>query len=172
MRKEIYAIRENGDQTALEELVTQYYPELLRYCRWHMPDTASAEDAVQETFLKAIRHISSCRFSGNFRAFLYKIAANTCIDMKKAKWSTVQPLEDTSMDSACLPNALDVIHDRVLVRKAVRKLPREEQEIIVLRFGQNLKLHEIADVLHIPMRTLQSKLRASLKKLKDDLKEV
>lgn len=173
MRDEALTLKiENGDRTVLEELVTKYYPELMRYCRWHMPDNASAEDAVQETFLKVIRHISSCRFSGNFRAFLYKVAAHTCMDLKKAKWNTIQHFGDIDGYSAGPTGSFEEVHDRILVRKAVLKLSKEEQEIIVLRFGQKLKLREIADIMHMPMRTLQSKLRMTLKKLKKDLEEV
>ena len=46
----------DGDASAMEELIQMYYPELLRYCRWHTPDKQSAEDAVHETFLKLLRH--------------------------------------------------------------------------------------------------------------------
>ena len=43
----------SGTSDGLEELIEGYYPEILRYCIWHTPDRAAAEDAVQETFLKA-----------------------------------------------------------------------------------------------------------------------
>ena len=51
-----------------------------RYCIYHAPDKTAAEDAVQETFLKVIRYMPDYRHRGKFRAFLYKVAANTCKD--------------------------------------------------------------------------------------------
>ena len=48
-----------GDASALDELVRAYYPDILRYCRRHSPEEASAEDAAQETFLKAVRHLDA-----------------------------------------------------------------------------------------------------------------
>ena len=70
-----------GDSQALDELVEAFYPEILRYCLWHAPNPSLAEDAAQETFLKAIRYLDRYSHKGKFKAYLYSIAANTCIDM-------------------------------------------------------------------------------------------
>ena len=48
----------NGRRECLDELISLYYPAILRYCLWHMPDRESALDATQETFLKASMSIS------------------------------------------------------------------------------------------------------------------
>lgn len=90
MREEILIKNlQNGDASALDELISMYYQEILRYCIWHAPDRTQAEDAAQETFLKAVKYLGNFGFSGKFRAFLYKIAANTCIDMQKNKWNSI-----------------------------------------------------------------------------------
>ena len=71
----------DGDPDALEVLVRKEYPAILRYCRWHLPDEQMAQDAAQETFLKAVRYLDGCAdFQGAFRPFLYRIAHNVCID--------------------------------------------------------------------------------------------
>ena len=55
---------EQGDAEALDELIRMYYPEILRYCLWHTSDRQSAEDAAQETFLKAYRAPTPAPTSG------------------------------------------------------------------------------------------------------------
>ena len=56
MREEILIKNlQNGDASALDELISMYYQEILRYCIWHAPDRTQAEDAAQETFLKAVK---------------------------------------------------------------------------------------------------------------------
>lgn len=70
-----------GDADALEQLVREQYPDILKYCRWHLPDEQAAQDAAQDTFLKAVRYLDACgSFQGAFRPFLYRIAHNVCID--------------------------------------------------------------------------------------------
>ena len=64
---EIFRKIEQGDSGGLDELVSLYYPEILRYCRWHTPDQATAEDAAQETFLKAVRHFDRYVHKGRFK---------------------------------------------------------------------------------------------------------
>lgn len=69
-----------GETEYWEELIGMYYEDILRYCIYHAPDKTAAEDAVQETFLKVIRYMPDYRHRGKFRAFLYKVASNTCKD--------------------------------------------------------------------------------------------
>ena len=94
MREEMLLKKlKEGEEPVLEQLVCLYYPDILRYCIWHAPDRYLAEDAAQETFLKAINYVGACGFSGKFKAFLYKIALNTCRDMQRSKWSKRIPLD-------------------------------------------------------------------------------
>ena len=76
---------QTGDADALDALVREYYPQILNYCRWHVPDAQQAQDAAQETFYKAVRWLDGCGgFAGQFRPFLYKIAKNVCADWHRA----------------------------------------------------------------------------------------
>lgn len=173
MRKEFNSQNiTRGDEEALRELIEQYYPEILRYCRWHASSKESAEDAAQESFLKAIHFISRNQFRGNFRAFLYQIARNTCLDMKKASWNSVDHYEDLLVE----PSEDDQTHSRIElqadIRNAMKILNDEEREIILLRFGQELTLREIGKILGQPLRTVQSKMRKALSKMKPYLEDV
>ena len=157
MREEILIKKlQNGDASALDELISMYYQEILRYCIWHAPDRTQAEDAAQETFLKAVKYLGNFGFSGKFRAFLYKIAANTCIDMQKNKWNQHTALED--------------LQEELVICSLVKNLELKDQEIVLLRFGQNLKLREIAEIVGLPMRTVQSRLKVSLKVIEKEMK--
>ena len=71
--------------SALDELISLYYTDILRYCICHTADRQTAEDAVQETFLKTVRYLDRYIHKGKFRAFLYQVAANTCVDMWRKK---------------------------------------------------------------------------------------
>lgn len=172
MREEILMKRlQNGDVSVLDELIGMYYPEILRYCIWHAPDSAMAEDAAQETFLKAVKYIGSCGFSGKFRAFLYKIAANTCMDMKKNKWNEHTALDMLSEEPVYTETEYARVEEDMVIRSLVRKLEPKQQEILLLRFRQNLKLREIAEIVGLPMRTVQSKLKTGLKEVERELKK-
>lgn len=160
---------EQGDPRAAEELIKMFYPDILRYCLWHAPNRSLAEDAVQETFLKAIRYFDRYTHKGKFRSFLYQIAANTCIDMQRKNRNPDISLEESEIDPLYSEPAFEIIHSDLALMQLVEGLPAEQREIVLLRFGQDLTLREIAEVLHLPLRTVQSRLRSALKKLKAEL---
>lgn len=161
----------HGDTAAAEELISIYYPEILRYCRWHAPNRNLAEDAAQETFLKLIRYSGSYIHSGKFRAFLYRIASNVCADMRKRKWMTETALEDSVQEAIYAEDGFIKATGELQFLDMVRNLDEDLKEVILLRFGQDLTLKEIAQVLHLPMRTIQSRLRRALQKLRTSLEQ-
>lgn len=158
-----------GDPEAAEELVRLLYPDILRYCLWHAPNRDWAEDAAQETFLKAIRYYDRYVHKGKARAFLYRIAANTCLDM--ARKAGESSLEELPGELPSEEPGFEHIHAELDFRQRIRSLPPEQQEVLLLRFGQELTLAEIAAVTGEPLRTVQSRLRAGLKKLKAQLEK-
>lgn len=160
-----------GDISAADELIGMYYSEILRYCLWHAPNRSLAEDATQETFLKVIRYFDRYTHKGKFRSFLYQIAANTCVDMRRKNWYSDVSLEDVATEFVYSEPGFEEIHSDIALKQLVRKLPNDSQEIVLLRFGQDLTLREIAEVTKTPLRTVQSRLRAALKNLKKDFEE-
>ena len=153
----------DGDSASLDRLVTFYYPDILRYCLWHTPNRQTAEDATQDAFLKAIRHLDAYVHRGKFRSYLYKIAANVCIDYSRKKVAEQLP-DDLQEYDSCLEQIESDAHFMWLLRG----LPDEQREVVLLRFAHELKIREIAEVIGVPMRTVQSRLRSALKRLGKD----
>lgn len=158
-----------GDRDAAEELVELLYPEILRYCLWHAPNRELAQDAAQETFLKAIRFYDRYVHQGKCKAFLYRIAANTCLDM--ARRARELSLEELSQELTGEEPGFQQIHADLEFRQCIRALPPEQQEVLILRFAQELTLRQISQVTGAPLRTVQSRLRAGLKRLKSQMEK-
>lgn len=162
---------QQGDAEAVEELIGLLYPEILRYCLWHAPNRDLAEDAAQETFLKAIRYYDRYVHKGKCKAFLYRIAANTCVDMRRRMRAGESSIEDIPEELPCEEPGFQRIHDDLNFRRQIRALPPEQQEVLLLRFGQELTLRQIAQITGTPLRTVQSRLRAALKRLKSQIEK-
>lgn len=162
---------DQGDPGAADELIASYYGDILRYCRYHLPDPGLAEDAAQETFLKFIRYIDRYTHRGRLKPFLYQIAANTCIDLLRKAPPDGLSVEELAPELGYLEPGIERVHQEVAFRQMIRSLPPEQQEIVLLRFGQDLTLREIGQVLHLPFRTVQSRLRAALKRLKQTFEQ-
>lgn len=160
---------EEGRRECLDELIAMYYPAILRYCLWHMPDRESAQDAAQETFLKLVRFIGHYEHRGQFRAFLYRIAANTCIDIKRST-PPADPITEQRLGTIrYAESGFQTAEDRQQLASAYTVLSEEQRELVLLRYGQELSLREIAAITGMPLRTVQTKLRRAVKLMRKEL---
>lgn len=142
-----------GDAEAFGRLYDRYLDLVYRYVYFRVGSHPLAEDLTSETFLRALRKITSFTWQGrDFGAWLVTIARNLVTDHFKSgryrlEVSTAEVF-DVPLDSSDIPeNAVvtAVINDRVL--RAVRDLSPEQQECVVLRFLHGLSLAETALVM-------------------------
>ncbi|MCR5476964.1 MAG: sigma-70 family RNA polymerase sigma factor [Lachnospiraceae bacterium] len=103
------------------------YDRIYRYAYFRLGDRTAAEDITQETFLRFFAKYGELR-EYDMR-ILYTIARNLCIDEYRRIKPQALPEEDTNVTAV----SDDGAEERILVREALSKLPREEQEILLLR---------------------------------------
>jgi len=157
---------ENDNTTCLEDLINLYYPDVFRYCLWHTPNRQVAEDATQETFLKTIRYFKKYIHCGKFKSYIYKVASNVCIDIWRKKG-----MESLPENLAYMENGFAQTESDLDLKCLVENLPEKYREIVLLRFAQDLSMREIAEIENIPLRTVQSRLRAALKQIKKNVRK-
>lgn len=151
-----------GNMSALNDVVKSYYLEIYKYCFWQVKNQEQAEDITQETFYKAFRFINAYKNNGSFRAFLYKIAKNTCIDYHKRKTE----LLDVKMTEAIYEESgFKEAEDCLDFEKMLAPLNERQRELVILRFGQDLSFREIAEITGRNLRTVQTEIRRALKKI-------
>ena len=140
----------------LEEIMARWEVPLLRTCYLILRDAALAEDAVQETFLKAWRAHGNYRGEAAEKTWLMRIAMNTCRDMLRGGWFR---RVDRKVDMADLPEAAAPFAepDDTIIR-AILSLPDGLRQVITLRYYQGLSVQEVADVLHIHRRAVHYRL--------------
>jgi RNA polymerase sigma-70 factor (ECF subfamily) len=153
-----------------EETVLPHLDAAYNLARWITRNDRDAEDVVQESFLRALRHFGSFK-GGDARPWLLAIVRNTCYTWLKHNRF---PEEETIGDDHEHPHTEDVSdpetlllreNDRQLVRNALRRLPKEFLEVIVLREFEELSYKEIAEVIQIPSGTVMSRLARARKRL-------
>ena len=151
----------------LERLVTEYGDGLLRVCLLYLKDYASAEDAVQETFLRAYKRYSTFEGRSSEKTWLTTIAVNICKNMLRSPWHRRNMGEDAlgklKSEDPALPDPT--------VSRAVMNLPEEQRTAVILDYVQDMKIREIAQVLKVPTATISSRLSRAKEKLRAELKE-
>ena len=149
---------------AIEKLILQYQTPLLRLCFIQLQDRALAEDAVQETFLKAYKSFAQFRGECSEKTWLTRIAVNTCRDFQRGGWFR-------HTDRSITPDMLQVgtvqpETEDMDLSLAVMKLPRKMRETILLYYYQDMSTEEIARTLGITQSTVSYRLQKSRAKLR------
>jgi RNA polymerase sigma factor (sigma-70 family) len=165
-----------GDANAEQEKVQRfrdaalpYLDDVLSWARYLMRDTADAEDAVQECYLRALRYFDSYRGPA-IKPWLFEILRNVCsaefARRDKHDLSANGPGDNVAMDPALIwqePSASPEValirrHDDNTIRRLIAALPQPFREAIVLREINDLSYQEIAQVARVPVGTVMSRL--------------
>ena len=156
-------------RTEFVRLMDQYGSSLLRMCALYLKDADLAQDAVQDTFLKAYRHLDTYRGEASEKTWLTSIAINVCRDYLRTAWFK-HVHSHTSIDM--LPEAsADFVFPDDTVLNEVMRLPAKYREVILLRYYREMKLKECAAALGLPEGTVRSRLNRANRILKGKLKE-
>ena len=159
--------RARNDSTAFVQLYRSHYDAVFRYCVHRLFERAKAEDVTSEVFLKVLENIHG--FKGNekqFRCWLYRIATNTVNNhfRKTVRRNRLLKFAHEHSNSQDADRVVP-IEKLALLREAVFTLRPQYQTIITLRFFENMKLAEIAEVLGFSSGTVRSQLTRALAKL-------
>lgn len=160
-----------GNQAAFEAFVHRYHAAIHQYVERLLKDSKKAEDIVQETFIRLIKQLQINSIPTYPKAWLYRVASNLCRDFwRSAQYRTEGTAKDEMPISVDHKASVTEIYERQETRKEVLAslgtLSQSQQQIVILRFYQDLKLKEIAEILDIPLGTVKSNLFHALKKLK------
>jgi len=156
------------DPAVFVQLYRRHYDAVFRYCAHRLFQRQTAEDLTSEVFLKAVENFSS--FKGNERQFhnwLYKIATNAVNSYfrKTARRNGFLKRARERANSQ-VANCGESAEKLAALREAMFELKPRYQTIITLRFFENLKLTEIAEVLGSSPGTVRSQLARALAKLR------
>jgi RNA polymerase sigma-70 factor (ECF subfamily) len=169
---------QKGDPEAFASLLGRYQNRLYRYLLRWVHEPAAAEDLFQQTWMRVLRHIGRFDPKRNFDAWLFAVARNIAIDYlrRRRPASLEEPVGDNVSLSGILatgaPGPLDQVlrSEKIeLVRKALESQLPVYREILSLRFEEEMKLEEIAQVLSVPLGTVKTRLARALERLRTAL---
>jgi RNA polymerase sigma-70 factor (ECF subfamily) len=173
-----------GDLDAFNRLVLAYQDILYNQAYRIMGDKDSAEDATQDAFISAFRHLSTYR-GGSFKAWLLRIVTNICYDelrrRKRRPTSPLEPLDDNQeeiespiwlSDPGETPEETT---ERIELSNAIQlclgNLPIEFREVVILVDIQEMDYAEAASVIRSPVGTVKSRLARARVRMRDCLQD-
>lgn len=152
-------------QNEFETLLEAHSASIYRLCYVYLQDAALAEDAMQESFIKAYKAFGQFRAASRPKTWLSRIAINTCKDLRKSAWFRylyhALPWESLPEQAETREQTEDLE-----LLSSIAKLPSKLKEVILLYYYQDLNSTEIAQILGITQQAVSARLARAKKRLK------
>jgi RNA polymerase sigma-70 factor (ECF subfamily) len=162
------------DEAALGELYDRYAPRIYAYIYRRVGDACLAEDLTSDAFVRVIRAIQSGRFwRTSFKAWLYRIAHNLVADHYRQQ----PPAAEVELDErlvAAEDDPASMVTERLShghLRAAIGRLTPDQQQVLVLRFGEGMKARDVADVMGKSVGAIEALQHRALAALRRVLRE-
>jgi RNA polymerase sigma-70 factor (ECF subfamily) len=184
--EDLMVLYQQGEVRAFELLLGRHRKSVYNFILRFVGDKETAEDLLQETFMRVIKGADAYKRQAKFTTWLYTIARNLCVDQtrrrKHRRHASLDAPMDTSEDSGSLMDVIasnEMASDRKSVNKelfatmqrAIAGLSEEQREVFLMREFLDLPFKQIADVVGVPENTVKSRMRYALEKLRLELEE-
>jgi len=163
----------SGDREAFGLLIRRYEAGLLRFATRMLGNRDVATDAVAESFIRAYRHLASCREPARLRTWLYRIVANRCKSYLARRRMADVPLDDAPPVADPTDNeaALERAEQVALVERALTRLAPEKREAFLLKHVEGLSYQEMSAVTGERIPTLKMRVHRAREALLQALEE-
>ncbi len=149
----------------IEQRLLEQYPRFYRLAYSYLKNEADAQDAVQDAACKALRSWKTLREPKYLDTWLYRIVVNQSVTLLRAKsrWGG----DETELENLSVEDR----YENTDLLRALDALETTDRTIVTLRYFEELKLSEVAEVVQMPLNTVKSRLYRALEKLRNALKE-
>lgn len=148
-----------------QDFVDEHYKAIFRFCYQFLGNKQDAEDATQQTFLKAFKSCDNLSAINSDRAWIYSVARNVCIDRKRS-WKSYLNFIGLYNQSDLMDRQDDL---SLTLRVLINKLPLKQREVFILRHWHDFSTEETGKLLGINSGTVKSHLKRAVDCLKIEL---
>jgi RNA polymerase sigma-70 factor (ECF subfamily) len=160
-------MKREASAEAFDRLYSEHAVGLLGFLTYQTGDRSLAEDIVADTFERVLTSRSGWRGRSGEKTWLYAIAMNRLRDLARRRGAETRALGRVSATEPDSDELVEVIGDRDLLRRGLQTLSEHERAVIALRFGADLSLREISELLGEPQTTVEGRLYRGLRRLRD-----
>jgi len=166
---------QEGDEAAFNELILRYQEKIYWLARRFSNDHDTADEIVQEVFVKVYEALKGFRGESGFYTWLYRITVNASLNaVRKRRLRDFFRIDDVFE----LPDTRDAMPDenvekeeqRLLIEQAIEQLPEKQKAVFVLRYYDELSYEEIAAILKTSVGGLKANYFHAVKKIGEFLK--
>ena len=174
--EELVQLLQHGQKQAFTTLVSKWQHRMYTFCYRQLGETALAEEATQDIFIKVYTSIHSFRNESKFSTWLYRIATNHCINLNERHHRRHRNQHDSFENLHAQPSTqstplqdLEQKDFKQRLQQALNQLPEEHRVLLILRDLQDCSYEEIADITQLNIGTIKSRIHRGRNNLRQIL---
>ena len=174
LQEQLWVLRaQRGDADAFRHLVDAYERRLLYFVLRFVNDADDALDVLQDVWLTVFRRLPRLHAPGAFRVWLYQIARARAVTLVRGERREARALDEVRGSVEAEQAGEDLSFENAeLVHRALQALSLDHREVLALHFLEDLRLEEIAEVLHCPLGTVKSRLYYAKRALRHEVERL
>lgn len=171
---------QEGDSDSFAELYLATYQQQFRFSYRYLQDEFLAQDALQETYILALKNLTTLRDPNVFVSWLNQINMRVCFaiyrrekrqELQMERFELVNALDHEKRGDLDSPEVRALKQDeQERLVKQIMQLPFSESQVIILRYFRGMKLEEVAELMQISLSSVKRYLESGRKKLADKMK--
>ncbi len=160
-----------ADTTAFGELYQRYVGRIYSYVYNRTGNQSDAEDLTERVFVQALTHLRGYTYRGlPFSVWLFRIAHNVVANWHRDRQrNKTVPMDDATLTAEMGTDRLEMVEDVAQLRRAMTKLPQDRQQLLLLKFNEELSHAEIGKIMNRSEGAVKALLHRTLKALKHEL---
>ena len=144
--------------------IEEQYDKIYRYCYFKLHNRELAEDVTQETFLRYLEHYN-CLTTVSALKYLYTIARNLCVD--EYRKPRTEPMDESMLDYTME----ETLVTNLTVRMALSKLAPDEQELLLLRYVNEVPVSALGKIYGLSRFAIYRKITSASNKFREELRK-
>jgi RNA polymerase sigma factor (sigma-70 family) len=168
-KQDLVTAARDGDREAFESLVRLESRDAYRLAFSILRNPHDAEDAAQEAFVRAWRELPALRDADRWLPWFRRVTVNSALELNRRRGNGHATIALGELEPMPLGDETGHVATRDQVQRLVGCLSQEDRALLVLRFGLDLELPEVAAALDIPLGTAKSRLHRALARLRTQL---
>ena len=177
--EELVQLLQHGQREAFTTLVSKWQDRIYTFCYRQLGETALAEEATQDVFIKVYTSIHNFRKEAKFSTWLYRIATNHCINLNNRHHRRHRDQHQSFDDIHNQPTEQDTPLQQLekknfeeQLQQALHQLPEEHRVLLILRDIQDCSYEEIAEITQLNIGTIKSRIHRGRNNLRQILSGV
>ncbi|MAZ28711.1 MAG: RNA polymerase sigma-70 factor [Cytophagaceae bacterium] len=166
---QIWTRLKNGDEYALRDLYNRLYDPLCSFSLQYTRDIETSRDIVQQVFVDLWEKKRNIQINQNIKSYLYRAVYNSFIDSQRQAKRKDKAFDQLKYEALSLGfDDTDMLNQKIKkLQKEIDALPPKRREILLMSKRDNMKYREIAEVLGISVKTVETQMRLAFQKIRE-----